>query len=63
MLVIAVGWQDVAVWIVVGGAVLFLVGRNVNLRKRRQKPAETFIPLSSLKKPAAPDSGHDAQCH
>jgi hypothetical protein len=60
---ITVGWQDVAVWIVVGGAVLFLVGRNVNLRKRWQKPAETFIPLSSLKKPAAPDSGHDAQCH
>ena len=60
---ITVSWQDVAVWIVVGAAVLFLVGRNVNLRKRRQKPGETFMPLSSLKKPAAPDSGHDAQCH
>jgi hypothetical protein len=61
--VIAVGWQDVAVWIVVGGAVLFLVGRNVNLRKRRKKPAETFIPLSSLKKPVAPEAERDAQCH
>jgi hypothetical protein len=60
----AVGWQDVAVWIVVGGAVLFLIGRNLNFRKRRKKPAETFIPLSSLKKPAPPpDSGRDAQCH
>ena len=68
-----VGWQDVAVWIVVSGAALFLVGRNVNLRKRRKKPAETFIPLSSLKKPggpegpqprsAPPDSERDAQCH
>jgi hypothetical protein len=35
---ITVGWQDVAVFIVVGGAVLFLVGRNVNLRKRRRSP-------------------------
>jgi hypothetical protein len=61
--VIAVGWQDVAVWIVVGGAVLFLVGRNVNLRNRRKKPAETFIPLSSLKKPAAAETERDAQCH
>ena len=62
-MVIAVGWQDVAVWIVVGGAVLFLVGRNVNLRNRRKKPAETFIPLSSLKKPAAAETERDAQCH
>ena len=28
-----------------------------------KKPAETFIPLSSLKKPAAPDSGGDGHCH
>jgi hypothetical protein len=60
---IAVDWQDVAVWIVVGSAVLFLVGRNVNLRKRQKKPAETFIPLSSLKKSAPPESDRDAGCH
>ena len=41
------GWQDVAVWIVVAGAVFFLVGRNVNLRRRRKQPAQTFVPLSS----------------
>ena len=57
------GWQDIAVWVVVGSAVLFLVGRNVNLRKRRTKPAETFIPLSSLKKPASPDQGGEDHCH
>ena len=60
------GWQDVGVWIVVAGAVLFLVGRNVNLRRRRKKPAQTFIPLSSLRRPggaaAAPQSD-DPHCH
>ena len=59
-------WQDVAVWIVVAGAVLFLVGRNVNLRRRRKQPAQTFVPLSSLKRPAstaaAPQSD-DPSCH
>ena len=57
------GWQDVAVWMVVSGAALFLVGRNVNLRTRRKKPAETFIPLSSLKKPAATDEPGGKACH
>jgi hypothetical protein len=61
------GWQDVAVWIVVAGAVFFLVGRNVNLRRRRKQPAQTFVPLSSLRRPggtaaAAPPSD-DPACH
>jgi len=60
------GWQDVGVWIVVAAAVIFLVGRNVNLRRRRKQPAQTFVPLASLKRPggaaAAPESD-DPQCH
>jgi hypothetical protein len=53
-------WQDIAVFIVVAGAVLYLVGRNVNLRRRRSRPAETFIPLTTLKKSP---SKSDEHCH
>jgi hypothetical protein len=53
-------WQDIAVFIVVAGAVLYLVGRNVNLRRRRSRPAETFIPLTTLKKSPAKSDEH---CH
>jgi hypothetical protein len=53
-------WQDVAVFIVVAGAVLFLVGRNVNLRRRRGRPAETFVPLTTLKKSV---NKPDGNCH
>jgi hypothetical protein len=52
-------WQDVAVFIVVAAAVLFLIGRNFNLRRRRSRPAETFVPLTSLKKNKPTDGG----CH
>ena len=58
------GWQDVAVWIVVLSAVLFLVGRNVTLKRRQKKPAQTFIPFASLKRrPASHDRGDDGACH
>jgi hypothetical protein len=53
-------WQDVAVFIVVAGAVLFLVGRNVNLRRRRGRPAETFVPLTALKRSV---NKPDGDCH
>jgi hypothetical protein len=53
-------WQDVAVFIVVAGAVLFLVGRNVNLRRRRGRPTETFVPLTALKKSV---NKPDGNCH
>jgi hypothetical protein len=53
-------WQDVAVFVVVAGAVIFLIGRNVNLRRRRSRPAETFVPLTTLKKSA---SKSDDPCH
>jgi hypothetical protein len=53
-------WQDVAVFILVAGAVLFLVARNVNRRRRRSRPAETFVPLTSLKK--SPPKDTDEHC-
>jgi hypothetical protein len=56
-------WQDVAVFAVVGAAVLFLAGRNVDLRRRRKKPAETFIPLASLRQSAPPDRDDAPSCH
>jgi hypothetical protein len=56
-------WQDVAVFIVVTGAVLFLLGRNLNLRRRRGRPAETFVPLTALKKSSAKDKDDEQHCH
>jgi hypothetical protein len=43
-------WQTLAVVIVVAAAVAFLVARAVGVRLRRNRPAQTFVPLSSLKK-------------
>jgi hypothetical protein len=58
------GWQDVAVWIVVAAALAFLLGRNLNLRRRRRQPAQTFVPLSSLKRPqTASEHQDDPACH
>jgi membrane protein implicated in regulation of membrane protease activity len=54
-------WQDLAVWAIVACAVAVLVWRLVGRRTRR-KPAETFVPLSSLK--SSSDPGRDrADCH
>lgn len=44
------GWQDAVVFLIVLGAVLFLVRRAVGKRIRRSRPAQTFIPLASVKK-------------
>ena len=49
-------WQAAGVVAVVSGAVYFLVQRMLT-RRRRRKGAQTFVPLSSMKK--RPD--HD--CH
>ena len=59
------GWQDVGVWIIVAAALAFLIGRNVNLRRRRKQPAQTFIPLSSLKRTPSPSTPDDEgpACH
>jgi hypothetical protein len=59
-------WQDVGVWIVVAAAALFLISRNVNLRRRRNQPAQSFVPLSSLRRPggaAAEPPSDDPACH
>ena len=41
-------WQELAVAAIVALAVAFLVMRVVG-RRRQRKPAETFVPLSSLR--------------
>ena len=46
----AMSWQSIAVLIVVLGAIAFLVARVAGVRLRRNRPAQTFVPLSSLKK-------------
>jgi hypothetical protein len=56
------GWQDVAVVFIVCGAVAFLVRRVVG-RRRRKATAQSFVPLSSLKKSNAPDRGEGPACH
>ena len=60
------GWQDVGVWIVVAAAALFLISRNVSLRRRRKQPAQSFVPLSSLRRPGgavAEPQSDDPPCH
>jgi hypothetical protein len=59
------GSQDVGVWIIVASALIFLISRNVNLRRRRKQPAQTFIPLSSLKRTPSPPARDDdgPACH
>ena len=59
-------WQDIGVWIVVAAAAFFLISRNVNLRRRRKQPAQSFVPLSSLRRPggaAAELPSDDPACH
>jgi hypothetical protein len=54
-------WQEVGVAIIVGGAVAFLVLRVVG-RRRRQKPAQTFVPLASVRH-RRDDPSDDRGCH
>jgi hypothetical protein len=56
------GWQEIAVASIVVGAVAFLVRRVVG-RRRKSRSAQSFVPLSSLKRPhgAARDDG--PSCH
>jgi hypothetical protein len=51
-------WQEVAVGLVVAAALVFLVGRFVRPRRRRQG-AQTFVPLSSLRT----KQKKDESCH
>jgi hypothetical protein len=57
------GWQDGAVFVVVAGAIFFLVGRNLTFRRRRHKPVETFVPLTSLKKAPPRTEPEEPSCH
>jgi len=42
--------QDYVVFLIVGGAVWFLVRRVTARRRSRKKPAESFVPLATLRK-------------
>jgi uncharacterized membrane-anchored protein YhcB (DUF1043 family) len=53
-------WQHLAVGLIVGTAVLFLVSRVVRLRRRRSRQAQSFVPLASLKKSR---NDHERPCH
>ena len=50
-------FQDLAVLLIVGAALFFLVRRIVGRRRRRHQPAQTFVPLSSIRKRG------DGGCH
>ena len=43
-------WQDYVVFLIVGCAVWFLVRRVTATRRSRKKPAESFVPLETLRK-------------
>jgi hypothetical protein len=56
------GWQDIAVALIVCGAVAFLLRRVVG-RRRRKATAQSFVPLSSLKKRNAASHDDGPRCH
>jgi SNF family Na+-dependent transporter len=57
------GAQDIAVALIVCGAVAFLLRRVIG-RRRRKATAQSFVPLSSLKKRSATASQDDSPpCH
>jgi hypothetical protein len=56
------GWQDLAVALILAGAVLFLLNRVLGLRRRRRQSAQSFVPLSQLKKTARPPDD-TPDCH
>ncbi|HEX7086813.1 MAG TPA: hypothetical protein VF198_10650 [Vicinamibacterales bacterium] len=50
------GWQELAVVLIVVGAVAFLVSRFVTPRRAR-KGSQTFVPLASVRKRPPSDGG------
>jgi len=50
-------WQTAGVIAIVSGAVYFLAQRMFVTRRRRKQAAQTFVPISSVRK----RSNHD--CH
>lgn len=55
-MVVALDWQTFGVAVVVAAALFYLVRRFVLPSRRRQRPAQTFIPLSDVKR-------RDDNCH
>ena len=45
-----IGWQDAAVFLIVFGAVAFLVRRIVPSRASGPKGTQTFVPMGSIKR-------------
>jgi hypothetical protein len=56
------GWQQIAVALIVAGAVMFLLRRLVG-RRQRKGTAETFVPLSQLRRKKPQRPGQDPTCH
>lgn len=56
------GWQEVAVALIVAGAVAFLV-RRIAGRRRRKGTAESFVPLSALRRSKKQPGDRDHGCH
>ena len=50
-------WQGIAVIVVVGLAVAFLVLRFTGFRWRKQPPAQSYVSMSSLKKTSSSKTG------
>ena len=57
------GWQDGAVVLVVAGAVGFLLRRVLRVRRARVEPAQSFVPLSTLRRPTRPKNEDKPGCH
>ena len=55
-------WQELAVAVIVACAVTFLIARVSGRRAAKRKPAQTFVPLASLKRPKEPRDA-DPRCH
>lgn len=53
---VLVDWQTLGVAVVVAAALFYLMRRFVLPSRRRQRPAQTFIPLSNVKR-------RDDSCH
>ena len=56
------GWQQIAVALIVALAVLFLLRRLVG-RRRRKGTAETFVPLSQLRRRKQQPPDQNETCH
>jgi hypothetical protein len=57
-------WQEIAVVLIVSGAVVFVLRRFGLLGWRRRREPVSFVPLASLRKPTPRAKGDDPpRCH